>query len=537
MPESKARTAAIATVNAVKGGQREDENLSTRETPELVIALVGAIGSGVTTTANVLMTELKDRYGYIPRYVHVSDIIAERARAMGETVPSGDKAKRILQKVGTALREQYGQAYLAEKCVEQIAVYRAEKGYRQEGDRNVAVPLRQVHVIDSLKNPAEVNLFRQVYGANFWLVGVFAPESVRRVRLRGLNNEMQQVMETDEEEGVDYGQRVRETIHVSDFFVRNDGENDVRLKSSVARYLSILFNIGVQTPTQNEQAMANAVSAAEGSACLSRQVGASIYTASGELIGVGSNDVPKKGGGLYSCTDGDEDHRCFKWGGKICHNDEHKVRLYKAIDKALRTSGIIPESTKFSEVEAALRLTEVKNLIEYSRAVHAEMEAIISVARCNKNGLIGSTMYVTTFPCHHCARHIVASGIQRVIYIEPYPKSLALDLHSDAISPVEDGSGRHVEFLQYEGVAPKNMVPLFKHGRKRKENGKLFENNPREASPVYPSPLDGFSTREQIIVAKLKKQEENRGKGGESGNEEKKEAGATQLTLAGPEKK
>lgn len=40
---------------------------------------------------------------------------------------------------------------------------------------------------------------------------------------------------------------------------------------------------------------------------------------------------------------------------------------------------------------------------------------------------------MTTFPCHYCARHIVAAGIYEVQYIEPYPKSKALQLHADAI--------------------------------------------------------------------------------------------------------
>ncbi|MDN3612645.1 hypothetical protein QWZ16_23945 [Vibrio ostreicida] len=29
---------------------------------------------------------------------------------------------------------------------------------------------------------------------------------------------------------------------------------------------------------------------------------------------------------------------------------------------------------------------------------------------------------VRLFPCHNCAKHIVASGIKRVVYVEPYPK-------------------------------------------------------------------------------------------------------------------
>ena len=169
------------------------------------------------------------------------------------------------------------------------------------------------------------------------------------------------------------------------------------------------------------------------------------------------------------------------------------------------------------EIVNSLRKTDVRSLIEYSRAVHAEMEAIISVARGAKNGLVGSTMYSTTFPCHSCARHIVASGIDQVIYIEPYPKSLADKLHHDSISDKDDGESKHVIFLQYEGVAPKNVIKLFQQKEERKAEGKAITRKKKEASPISRSPLDGFSTREQIVIQRIKAQEErvteeNRGK-------------------------
>ena len=95
-------------------------------------------------------------------------------------------------------------------------------------------------------------------------------------------------------------------------------------------------------------------------------------------------------------------------------------------------------------------------------------------------------MYATTFPCHHCARHIVAAGIDKVVYIEPYSKSLAFELHHDAISPMLNNKPTHVVFLQYEGVAPKNMIRLFKHGSPRKSEGTLLSSDPTKAFPCSP---------------------------------------------------
>ena len=490
--------------------------LSDRHTDELVIGLVGPVGAGVSTSAKLLQSKLESAYGYTVAPIKMSDLIIQSAALVGQTVPKGisgyDRISK-LQEIGSLLRKQFGPKFIAEKCVEKIGVERYETdGYENVGEKLVVKPRRHVHIIDSLKNPGEVSLLREVYGSTFWLIGVFAPEDVRQARLKasGLNDiQVQTVMSVDEAEGVDHGQRVRDTIHEADFFIRNDGNNDDRLTEVITRYLRIMFNIGVNTPTQDEAGMYKAMSAASSSACLSRQVGAAIYTAGGEFIGVGSNDVPKFGGGLYSVGDGQDDHRCYKWGGKICHNDHGKTKLYERAHEALHKKGLLAPGASKAQIEGALRQTEIKNLIEYSRAVHAEMEAIISVARGHKAGIVGATMYSTAYPCHACASLIVASGIHRVLYIEPYAKSLALALHGDAISTREQDGKNHVLFLQYEGVAPKNIIRLFNHGAPRKDaRGKLVVTIANVATPVFPSPLDGFSHREQIVVTKVRSLEQ-----------------------------
>lgn len=313
------------------------------------------------------------------------------------------------------------------------------------------------------------------------------------------------------------GQNVRETSKLGDFFIRNDQDTQDSLAITVRRYLEILFNIKVHTPLNQEAAMYAAASAGAKSACLSRQVGAAIYSKDNELIGVGWNDVPRAGGGLYAEDLGMSDLRCFRWGEKLCHNDKHKGQLYENIFRALRNEGLLSDKAESDIVRKVLSSTDIRNLIEFSRAVHAEMEAIISVARSNKGGLMEATMYSTTFPCHSCARHIVASGIAKVVYIEPYPKSLALELHTDAITDRETGEKGKVVFLQYEGTAPRNMLRLFQHGSDRKQAGRAVEADPSTALPVFPPPLDGFAQREQMIVAKLKRTEEDTAQASASG--------------------
>ncbi len=344
----------------------------------------------------------------------------------------------------------------------------------------------------------------------YWQFTVFAPETIRETRLRELGIEKDDLAgiftrDENDREG-DHGQKVSKTAYLSDFFVRNDGQNDLRLTSVIDRFLEVVFNISVHTPTTDEAGMYAAVSAASKSACLSRQVGAAIYSEKGELLSVGWNDVPKGLGGLYSTNDGDEDHRCFKWKGKVCHNDRKKEELYSKVFKQLNEEGLLATGVDLQELRRQLLKTPVKDLIEYSRSIHAEMEAIVSAARSGKPGIVGGTLYTTTFPCHNCARHIVAAGISKVFYVEPYAKSLALELHSDSISVVEGADGK-CEFLQYEGVGPDSVLKLFHHGTERKADGKAVIHGKKVAHPVLPPPMDGFTTHEKRVIRMLEKAE------------------------------
>jgi deoxycytidylate deaminase len=80
----------------------------------------------------------------------------------------------------------------------------------------------------------------------------------------------------------------------------------------------------------------------------------------------------------------------------------------------------------------SIRDSQLMDALEYGRAVHAEMSALCDAARCGCS-VKGAILYCTTFPCHMCAKHIVAAGIAKVVFLEPYPKSLAFDLHADSI--------------------------------------------------------------------------------------------------------
>lgn len=516
----------IAVVNVDSDKNVTDESkkpthipkLNERLTEELVIAIVGPMGSGCSKTAEIISDILGSDFNYEVHKYKLSEYISKSANLVDQKPEKPTKPEeRVhqLQTIGDKLREKCGNSYLAAKAVEEIAKLRDKDGFGTTSSGQ-AVPkrLRRVHIIDSLKHPEELKLMRSTYGEIFWLVGVFAPFNVRKDRLvhqeEFVEDSISGLAQRDYIEGIKHGQNVRDVFFQADFFIRNDQQNTSRLNKSIERFFEILFDFPVHTPTLDESSMYSAYSESAKSACLSRQVGAAIVSKAGELLGVGRNDVPSKDGGLYGEDHGDDDHRCHAWLGKKCHNDSKKGLLYKQIFESLEKKGLITDTATQNKVTEAIQKTDVKSLIEYSRAVHAEMDAIISVARNQKPGLIGSTLYSTTFPCHSCARHIVASGISKVLFIEPYPKSLATDLHSDSISENESEENDKVVFLQYTGIAPKNILKLFSNGknRKDKESGRLRNFDKRSASPVVAVSLDDYATHEKWVIAELEENEE-----------------------------
>ncbi|WP_395853190.1 deaminase [Cystobacter fuscus] len=128
------------------------------------------------------------------------------------------------------------------------------------------------------------------------------------------------------------------------------------------------------------------------------------------------------------------------------------------------------------------------NLIEFMRPVHAEMAALMEAARRGVS-VQGGVMYVTTFPCHECARHIIAAGISRVVYVDPYPKSLAADLYSDSVSleGSEGGSTGKVIFSPFVGVAPRRYMEFFElKGERKDKDGHVVAWVPTEVVPKHP---------------------------------------------------
>jgi deoxycytidylate deaminase len=306
----------------------------------------------------------------------------------------------------------------------------------------------------------------------------------------------------EEERSNPFGQRTSKTFQLADVFVQlRNGAFDKEL----SRFISLVFSNPYETPSQHENAMFLAYASSLRSGQLGRQVGAAITSKSGDVIAVGCNDVPKPGGGLY--WPGPEDRRDHILG--IDSNDE---QIEKIVTNLIARLGNCVDHAQISAEQLRKEFRECLDITEYGRAVHAEMDALLT---CVRSGVspAGGILYVTTFPCHNCTRHIIAAGIQRVYYIEPYPKSRAAELHEDAIVVEEKSLRQHrgqrwkLPFTHFVGIGPRRYFDLFSLNLssgfelQRKADGRTLSLDQARSWPrVSLSPLSYLNRERDAIV-------------------------------------
>lgn len=498
-------------------------------TPELVLALCGPIGSPLHETANQISNALNE-FGYKTVSIRLSELIRLNSGFADIEIDTSSRYSEIvtLIKTGDELRRKLGNDVLAKMAIAKIGADRT-KAYGEfsdranEGEKSADHQIRAhriCHVIDSVKNSDELKLLRLVYGEALFAIGVFSPLEIRRKNLERpgalTSEDIDRLIDTDSGEEFSHGQSVRDTFPQCGFFLRVDepisspteGKAIGQLVEKLRRFFDLIFRTAVVSPTPEENAMYAAASASRNSACLSRQVGAAVTSAAGELLATGWNDVPSSGGGLYGTLPLDTksiknrpDERCYTRAGARCHNDLEKRAIANKIVETLVKESVLPSEKSEKAVYAIVNDSRVKDLIEFSRAVHAEMHAILGASRVAGDRIVGGNIYVTTYPCHSCARHIVAAGISSVYYIEPYRKSLATRLHSDALTEAIDETGR-VKLMQFDGVAPRRFIDLFDAGS-RKKAGVLHLRKRDKALPSTHVSLRAIPRLEEVVVAEI----------------------------------
>lgn len=476
--------------------------------PDIVIGVVSFVGIDTKPVISSLEQNF-ERMGYRPIHIKISAAFNEIAHRMKSTmldnVPPGQRTESYI-KFGNEMRKEFGNDFWV-----RYAVY----GIIRKRDSSEQITKGTVYIIDQLKTKDELRLLESIYGKAFFQLSIYSSRDRRvdyiaRSKARATNrrngndyrNEAEALVNQDYNEKLSYGQNVGKLLQLADVIINADDTEEHPIEKQISRFVELLFGSNKYSPNHMEYGMYLAHSAALRSLDLSRQVGAAIFHCTGEVATLGCNEVPKAGGGTYWAEE-KYDAREYRKGSDS--NDERKKELLKELEAILRAD-CSPKKRKILEKilknkEKALNDSQFMDALEYGRIVHAEMNAITDAARLGIS-LQDATLYCTTFPCHMCSKLIIASGIKRVLFLEPYPKSLTSDMHPDSVRI--EGTPREqyqnypgIYFSHFYGITASRFTELFQRDKRKDTDNKFQEYKEGTKKPIFaPYQVDGVAEDE-----------------------------------------
>ncbi len=486
--------------------------------PEIVIGLVSPLGVDFDTVFDELSAIL-DEVGYTPVPIKLSAALEETTDV--HKIPLKreyeDERYESFMTAGNQLREKMGRMdALALLAMAQIKEYRE----KSTGEHNKSIPKR-AYILRSLKNKEEIEILKSVYGESFFLISIYSPKETRKTnltekiaksrnkpsQLSSFSHAAEKLIERDyDEQNEDFGQDVSGAFPMADLFVEAE-QTKTKMKDGISRFIDMIFSHPFHSPSKDEFGMFLAFSSALRSIDLSRQVGAAVMNTDGDLLVIGCNEVPKFGGGQYWGDDVTKARDCeIGYDSSVYMKKEVLAETICCLQEVgliddKQNASDITDDLLFGEHAAKLKKTDIANLLEYGRMIHAEMAAISEAAKRGLS-LQGATLYCTTFPCHMCSRHIIASGITRVVYIEPYPKSKAASLYQDSIvvDPLHATKDK-VSFEPFVGVSPFRFRDLFKHIKRKNSKGKKTEWSRKNSKPKIKIYTDSYIYNEIYCIS------------------------------------
>lgn len=483
----------------------EKEILAPELDSEIFVALTGRLGTDTRAVGAALASAFA-HYEYGCASIQVSNLI--RDAYPDEDIPDAPDGRITkLMTLGTRYRKENVRA----DALARLAVFAIMNERKKlTGKIDVSKP-RTIFLINQLKRPEEITFLRDLYGRQLFVISCHAPYINRLKKLEDLfllnhaenadidhwRDAARRLIDKDDNEIQDtFGQRVQDAFPLADFFI----DSRASLQNQARRIVDLIFGDPRISPTKDEFGSYMASSAGLRSNDLSRQVGAAILSEDGEVLALGCNEVPVAGGGVFWPDVHDTDSRDVALGADIntILKKDMIVDIFQKMKKAdwfkKTAADMSPEELIKLHIEkksGVLSKSKMLSSIEFGRAMHAEMTAITSAA---KGGISikGATLYCTTFPCHNCAKHIVGSGIKRVVFREPYQKSRAIQLYPDAIQLDADDPS-YVSFDQFIGAGFSRFQDLFSKSAKKSKDttGRVKLPLPNKmqpiSAPLYPS--------------------------------------------------
>ena len=481
--------------------------MSITRGPELVFALISPIG----TPTDELRRELEaglHAYGYQTTWLKLSSLLADHAERLGvpriPDTPEHVRAQTFMDLGDRLCEESSSAATVALEAINQIRFQRRQIADEAGIDHDVDPPSLDRHawIVDSLKRPAEVTQLRQIYGDHVIVIAAQASKNTRETTLREkispyvvsmdeakLNNVIDSLVTRDlDDKSKPFGQNILKTFPMADVFV--NVERDPTRQTH--RLLDLLFgNPDYPVPSDEEFGMHLAYLTSTRSPELGLKVGAALLRGT-TVVSLGMNAHPTRQDASPAFDSSATDIRQLVLDTLTHLGDVHL--------KPDDVQSLKQDPDRFVEdvVSTVLKGSQIVSLTEFQPTVHAEMAAILDAVKLGQS-VVNSTVYVTTFPCHGCAKHLLRLGLS-VRYIEPYPKGRAQAMY-----------GRDVEdtFQPFTGIAPRRYQLLFTATSDRKDvwgarrSWSVAER--RVAEPNVDPLVDhaGVSVREMYALSQL----------------------------------
>ncbi|ANM80208.1 cytidine and deoxycytidylate deaminase zinc-binding region family protein [Serratia marcescens] len=292
-------------------------------------------------------------------------------------------------------------------------------------------------VIDAIRNPYEAKFFKDRYAA-FHLVSINAPDEHRTRYLQKLHKfSADQIKKIDDEESgkgdSEYkhltNPNVKKCIEISDihlFNPKNEYDNNNVLKAQIAWYIALMQHPGLISPTSMERVMQVAYTVKLNSGCISRQVGAVVTDNDNSIKSVGWNDVAK---GQIPCAMRSIDGLINDFHSETYSHYERNNEIFREKARGFYDNfkPVIQQSNSFKGRNISYCFKDIHNSIDnnsnqvHTRALHAEENAFLQLAKYGGTGIVGGKLYTTASPCELCAKKAYQLGVAEVIFIDPYP--------------------------------------------------------------------------------------------------------------------
>jgi len=283
--------------------------------------------------------------------------------------------------------------------------------------------------IDAIRNPFEAHYLRDRYRA-FYLLSINTEEKDRKERL-GLSREelinldkIEYPSHMGKAQEIFYHQDIQTCLEIADIHIYNPNVKNKKyylLTKQLLRYIALILQPGLVTPTNIERCMQLAYNMKFSSGCLSRQVGAIVTDEDFSVKSVGWNDVPK---GQISCNLRDVRAFCSNRDSETyseyeCCSEEFGTIMDK-INKKLESVNLLgrPYAYCFKDIYNSMK--NDKNQV-YTRALHAEENAFLQICKYGGQSIKNGKLFTTASPCELCAKKAYQLGIKEIYYIDPYP--------------------------------------------------------------------------------------------------------------------